>query len=1010
MSAAGSGDELAALENASGSGDDWIDDDEEDGISLNMYVDEDEEEEGTDDDDEDEDEYEDDEEDDGWDERDPFIDDSGLDDRDDAASVVSDVDSPVHLPKPGLPESVIAMLPTSPEIKDLFRRIGKLLPFCSGVVWDGVKHAEETLVIVGGRAASMRHHAEGFVRRALRFFVLAAQLEKALGTCNVPATATALVLSCITPILGEFRETLSKYARLSHAGRVPKRTETITKLAARDLELRDIVIDAQKALKIGTLGKISEGTVDPCAPPVPRTISILCISELLEDLMDTARAQTLEPGDLSVVGLFNAPIGLALAFHVGSIAQQKPAPDSAIGGLKRKHPEPATDAEVVVNEEADLVLNGDAEGSAGVEQEGFTVDQVLNELSPAKLAFSNVGQFLAWKERAAARFIALSSAWSPEQQSSKNLTSDLSKLIGCAVLLYQTNLYDTAAIFFEIVAATVRELYEIEPSVDNRLKLCHVLAALSIAFLDAERHHEAMRAAENGISLLKPLLAEGGPDPHQHALAESLYCAYAQAISNVAESCTTTRVRMALFRKSYRAAIRAVDFGRLDTAENAEDRIAKTFLSLTISTQAEIGQGFVTFANNVQQDREFARNFSGWSGTSTADPRHPGTETEGEAASNALVAKIATGNEEDVGDTSLCSTNVSIALYKESLEIYRELAESEPVLYEPLVVDTLQSLAEVYQVSGGEHAGHVVEQFQEVIAIYARLSETMSPVFVSCLESCHYELALRLQWEHRLAEADDAFAKAIHFRSQNGEGSVAKWKSPSVTADMYAARAMLCLRTERYEEAMAHARQAVRLIRAKAPASMDEMCSMLIISFCKWALDTDGQIRALDDALSVALKYGNQLVRDSASTKDAVVLEQLEDVLGFGWAAAAQCTQGNKWAAVQSGTKAVQLMRGMLGNAAVVKDAVRTLEPIDFQLPLLLVLLAGIRLSAGLIDEALSEVEEVIGMDGRLKEEVGGGSAATAGDQEEQASAAETGTGTVGRADGPTVKTALLNC
>ncbi|KAK0522464.1 hypothetical protein OC834_006273 [Tilletia horrida] len=89
---------------------------------------------------------------------------------------------------------------------------------------------------------------------------------------------------------------------------------------------------------------------------------------------------------------------------------------------------------------------------------------------------------------------------------------------------------------------------------------------------------------------------------------------------------------------------------------------------------------------------------------------------------------------------------------------------------------------------------------------------------------------------------------------------------------------------------------------------------------------------------------------------------EVDTVFGFGWAAVLQYASGEKEAATMNGRKAVPLMQTLLDSPSVRRSAEATPAAIDYRLPHLLVLLAGMQLSSGRPDDALERVEEVMRM------------------------------------------------
>ncbi|KAK0522463.1 hypothetical protein OC834_006272 [Tilletia horrida] len=839
----------------------------------------------------------------------------------------SNEDLLIRSPHPEWTENRIQQLPASEAVRDLFRRVVGLLSFCSTDIADGLEEARHLLETANG-ASIMQKGIEHSVRRALKFWITAGMYEKANKRRNVPGSALALALDGVGSALGCFSSTLWSFTKRPLVQRAAKANETRSALCFFADHLRKEILSAETVLGIGTLGALKRKIRDADRSMRPRTITMRSVSGSIDGVWDMVYHHGTEPEDFGNTDRVNVTLLLAL------------------GELLRK---------------VDQHSDGSTPGT-----------NALDDLEPAKLAFSSQDQLQAWKERAAGRLLNESEIMQSTEGFEEMATcfrKTTHKTASCAALLFQLDDVHSATTMLRVLVATVRELFEHDSSIGHRLKLCNALGALSLIASLIEPSNETIRAAEDAIDLLRAPFRDK-PDAHT-ALMATLQFAHACALQGIAAKGNGSAPKALLLCKGYRAASRAVSLARARaTAATVDDQgcAASIFLAYALQTKAEVSDAYRASIAELAKQREL----DGVTGTQT-DQR-----TTEALQDDSTIARL-------LADTSRAPVQDSSSDRKAAVTTLIASAGHEAWLIEPLLADALVSYANSAQ---GEEA---MARWQEATGILGDLAKSHSPAFCFPLATSHFDLARQLRWHGRLVEAEEEFKQAIHFRSQAGEASVMQRDSLTTLDAMYAARAMLCFRLGRYEEAMAHAQTAMDIAQRDDHIPNVVREAIVIVPFCKWLLDSGGQVTSLDKVFESPMKFGDVL-----ADKDKPVDSGSRNFLGICWAAVIQCSlgEGEKETAAANAEKVVKAMRNLMDSPAVCEDVKRNLEPIDFRLPHLLVLLAGIHLTLGRLDDALKEAEEVIGMgekDGK--------------DQPTQAAAVGT---SLCRTDGPTLKTALL--
>ncbi|KAE8183480.1 hypothetical protein CF335_g8311, partial [Tilletia laevis] len=720
------------------------------------------------------------------------------------------------------------------------------------------------------------------------------------------------------------------------------RSRIVSKLSGFSKTQYAFISIAQKHLVLGTLGRLQLATLDPLSRYQPRLIAV----ETIINELDLALSQEVPSPDDTIEEYSDLRTDLHLGFFLRNL--HAPALSDVDRGAKRKQDQ-INDSEDSHNANQ---CRSSCQGGPGCPNS----PPFIQEFAPASLAFKEIGQLRQRRERASERFSDVSNLWAnPFIRMSSSMMRML--LLTLSLLLYQLQSHEIADQLAEVFVASVREEYERCPSTANRLRLCNALGCLVLIFRGPNRVVESMYAAEEALALLQPLY-EDSPTGHLPLIA-ALKLTYSTALSHMADMTLGSQTQLLLRRKTCRVAHQATTLARAAHNANPTDTDAKINLAIALSSHGvlcrELSETCAELkAMQAKNQAEHERCF----------PDNPLT----------LPPPLNTQYIRDKVDDQTCGNFEDAgAAYEEAISIYRGLAKESPELFDPLLAETLQAAADVYNSDLKPKAEECIARYQEAISIYRRLAESFPLLFNRWLELCNHDLALRLHWEGRLVEAEKAFHEMLTFRPANDvDPAVESWRSSSVRASVYHARALLCARLERYDEGLTHAATSCMMFPRADPQLEDLTEPLAVQGFCQWASgkhNASEAQRMLKKSISIAVHNGHNFSR---------IQEMREQDHGYflalGWMGAVQCTLGERNEARIQGERAVELARIMLVSENVMQQAERAVEQLDFVLPHLLVLLAGTHWEAGRSEAAWDAVEEslrlgegVKGLDGSTR-------------------------------------------
>ncbi|KAE8220821.1 hypothetical protein CF326_g8681, partial [Tilletia indica] len=918
-----------------------------------------------------EDEDGDDQEEDDYDAADSMIDDNGFDN--DSESVTSDPDVPVKIPFPGLPEPAIAMLRISEPVKQLLRDLAAMFDTSSEPLRDGVDYAQ-VILQMGTKGKFLKQGKETYIKRALVFYKHVAEMEKESGRGDVPGTAASMILRAVLNQLRVFQAFILINACHTLVKRSAQRDTIRSEYFNLLKELRSITSCTEKHLGLGNVGKLHHAALEPWRNR-PGITTLKPIELDLDDHLEGARQEASETEEDGVTGVPELQTHMHLEFFLRNLLPPKDVQSS----LKRKHdqqdtgPNHAESAPSVESMAADFLFSGHS--------------LVLEELTASHLAFQNVDQLRSWKRRAAINFSLMHRLWETNADRIRLFSaSAVLVLVNLTVVLCQMHLIDSAEYVCHLLIATVREAYEDDPSEANLIRLCSALGAYATIAMEADRDQEGYRAAEDAIAHMKTLCQDGS-SKHLLLMA-ALKLSYSYALCSAADikKRPEPETQLCLLRKGVRAAEQSINLARSTLKENPTDPDAKNILAYALLGKAELckdlGQACKELRLRHARLRVEVEKIRAKMGGS--DGRIP--IAYGYIDSPYVLQKAADqtfGNLDDAG-----------AALEECIGIYQELAKKTPHLYDCPLADAVLKAAETYHSSINPKPELCIARFREAISMLENLSDTFVGHFDGLLEEANFNLALRLRWEHRFEEADHAFEEMVSKRpDDDDEATVLIWREGNALGGVFYARATMCVRTERYDQALVHAKRSYQILELHVLNSGQLAEPLAVRGFCKWVMDENGEsakaaLRDLKQSVKTATLHGVGFSKPRHFR--AIQLSAYGFSLALGWMGGVQCALGHQDDARVNGEKAVLVMRSLLKSKKAIADAEDVFEPVDYVLPHLLVLLAGTHLQAGRYDEAKKAVEESL----QVREK---GVESSEGEKSQRM-----------RADGPTRKTALL--
>ncbi|KAE8213513.1 hypothetical protein CF327_g2976 [Tilletia walkeri] len=856
----------------------------------------------------------------------------------------------------------------SPAEFELLKQIAQFIYHCSNPIRKGARVALNTLKWADDEK-SLGKKAHRIVATNLSFFKEVAAHEKASGpgARDLPGTLKNMTLRYTVAEMDNFSYQVQSYGdstkvyRSQHRGRYQRVT------SIHSQEQKELASMVKR--KLGMVSKIHWIA---CAPPdTPMTtpsISYPKVTEWCEDTFESIRHSLVRHEEIMLASF--PPVRTILNFcdFFGGIVSAR-AHDQLISGNKR-----AREADDPQSEEGSGPSAPFEAPQVPLTQEQFRAKLYELELRRYRIDFEdNVEELEESNEDAVRHLSSIVDFWISE---SGNLTrSDLDISLTCLVTLSSyLKLVEEAAFFGELLVIVYREELERTPSLQNKIILANALGALSILLGADDRKLEAVRAAEDGIRILSPLL-DSNPDQVLAPMA-ALKVMYAKSLSELSNHDEERYLLWA--RKAHRVAEEAINLYLRLVKNEPNTSELKHCLAQALFVTASAGAHLVEILLKSQEYHQFAccpplGELSG------ILPECEGCEPKDSQG----ISGRHKAEHDRIRRLNVETVQLYVAASEQSIKLYRTLVQETPAVYTPLLAEVLTLRAQLMDT----YTSRAIEAFHEAASLYDGLSATLPNRFDLQVSITYTRLAKRQKWEHDLPGTVTSYEKVVPCLLRNLEGSYPKHsydelQKRSYAMDLLCVLSCLYIQLERYEDGVATAtlisevEDEVLVYRRSDPVGR-----LGIQGWCKWMMDHSAEDALVD--LEASAKFA---LKDWENEKNYGMgmnpnwKRMRENPLALGWCGAVQCAEGNDVSALWNGEIAVQMVREWVGKADVRFLGRHKLEPYHRILPHLLVLLAGTMICAGRKGEARELLEECLGL---IKEEDG-------------------------KVDGSTLKTALL--
>ncbi|KAE8232436.1 hypothetical protein CF326_g2537 [Tilletia indica] len=865
------------------------------------------------------------------------------------------------------------VLPDCPQkILQLFRQLENYTNTCNGVINDGA-HLGFLILELSESTALFRREGRWFVQRALDLFKLVAVEEEAAGIWDIPGRLSSLCLQSLTDDMAAFYSQISKYHGLS----------TVQRGRVRDEYQRDVrsKIQQQKrsilAFKthFGLNGKLRQIASAQNSTQAVSATSLQLIQKLF-DKEHSSACSMLDYQPICKVPSFPRITLLLDLSDLLQIIEDTKAQKYVQRGGKRERESSTSSHD-----------QGSAPQSVPLAPEGGQSFAVLlrHELEEDKLRFQDFQELEEFREQTKND---LKTSLSVLRSRLGTLSAENAALVlqYLSVLCARATLFGPAVSFAELLVVIFREAEDRAPSIKNKIVLATAHGFLSGLLTFTRRKFEAVRAAEEGLRILLPLV-KSYPGHCSRPLA-ILKIVNARALVEHSNDITEAHIQVSALQKAYRISGEAV-------------RILQQPPS-TLSTTSDVLR---SAAGALLAQSSAARTLIGvlfkYAGVTRIDCFRPlndvQTRAEEEKPTECRICER-NGSPSPLFDDPLhdvikkLSRDIIETFVKtldQCVEMSRALVARYSHLHEPLLAEALLLRAELVSIC----SRHAIDAFAEPAALFKELSKAFPAQFDAPSERAYTGLAQRQRWEADLDGAAASYQIALqHLLSQLDPGpyhqsSLERRRCAERTFKVYTDRTLLNIQLERYEEGLIDINQMSTLLRKEEEKEPSKFIGSTVMKgCCHWML---GQQEEAFKVLTASI----QLIKNLQDTKNAkaavkecdlgtlrfdVAKDKLEHCLALAWYGAVQSSMGNHEVALENGERAVRALRSRLSDIRVQLDSMVNLNPVDRFLPHCLILTAGTLLCMGRREAARKQVEESLKLNSDAK------------------------------VDGPTVKTALL--
>ncbi|CAD6905968.1 unnamed protein product [Tilletia controversa] len=829
------------------------------------------------------------------------------------------------------------------DLLDRFRKLAASLPMHADPIGDGLDNVR-AIICWTARLKSQKPQCVRLAEMVVSLWEDVMAHPKLSKEYDVPGTSAYILLCLLRASLKGYRQRQFAHATSSLVTRSRRRGSFLTDMAKLAKELRKIVSECRK--KFGMVHKIHNIAA---GPPVLENRSLMTVPVVTQALKEAvAKGLNRFRVDHLWISLGSqypkvsqlAPLFTFLRLINLDIVKKKAS------SRKRKHGD------------EDGIGTQDPAASDTSHSESL-IRKLRYETHVSWFAFRDVIHLTKWKDTVRRRM----SAWFRRINTIEKTMAgpDIHLTLHLLLILFaKLDFMSEAAVIAEMLVVVYREASEREPtSKTMKINLASALGALSVSTYHAGRHLEAVRAAEDGIQILMPLLNKrrslclaplGGL---QTAYATALLCL--SGINN-GEGNSSKAQKLFLGYRSCVVAEHAVNTLRALTTAQPTYVTGRELLARAIRSLLE--------ATIVILDRFHA-----------CQGQHPSTTlnnfkwTKVPACCGRITLQEALLVHNCIEDPPSARLSQHFKSAGEMVHIYRDIIAATPNAYEPFLTDTLHWKARL----PGATAQESLRDYDEARQIYTRLMVAWPDHFNRKAARVYAGYALQLRCTGQYDKAAEAMSTAVEYQLSDSQQQIDKssWRGMNIVASLASCHAFLLSQVGRYAEAFDEAQRAETVFRAatKVTEPMAKLClaePVAIKGYAEWMLGRP------DDALKT-LRQSLKLVRDSQPVSRGSEKDKERRTLRYcakapiyllilGWMAGVAVSLGDRTAAQRDIDTAIMHARTLASGTRRRWGIEKNLEPIDHVIPHLLVISAGIMLESERMDEALEHVDEALEM------------------------------------------------
>ncbi|CAD6963222.1 unnamed protein product [Tilletia controversa] len=571
-------------------------------------------------------------------------------------------------------------------------------------------------------------------------------------------------------------------------------------------------------------------------------------------------------------------------------------------------------------------------------------------LDKHRLAWADIGELQEFERQTYERLQALA-RMAPAFDSLPSQDVHLT-LRSLAIHCAHVGEYDSAAWFGELLVTLYRQADVHAPTVTNKIVLANALGALSILLDAADWYLSGVRAVENAVEILRPLIKS---DPSRcRAPMAALKAIHAELLSEFAAGEGRGTDVILMLRKACRIAEEALQLSHQLAKELPASSDLKAALARAFYVKAKAGRDMIQVLMRAHADSPLRcpdkladLNLEPEQRTDSLPSCEVCDSRQNECWSKSYL-------HDRIRALNVDTINVFVVASQKSVDLYLELAKSVPNLYEPLLAKALLVKAQLQTCS----SPRVANAFVEVAALYDQLSTRFPGLFDVPFRAAYTGLARQQRWENDLSGAVASYERVQKYPLKS---LVVNFGFDESAPLSWTASTFLCVQLERYMDGWNVSNRTLHMFTDHQESGIYGPVmkgSLAVRGFCRWMLckPQDG-LEPCEKDLAVAVTL-------RAKEED---LDGRPDILGqsycaVAWRGAVQSAAGKQSPALHNGELAVRLVRDSLSEADTMLFAERTLYPFHRVLPHVLVLLAGTLLALGRKDDALKNVEESLSL------------------------------------------------